>query len=198
MIRVDNIGLKEKLKSKKKKVAEDLGISRQAFAQKLGDPLRFRLTEINTLIDLGYGEYIRIDQHSVNQLRTQSSKSLWRIEHKISFEPEQAEEALLIYQEYFEPANTATNIGTYRILGTKRWDLVCFIETKDVHLEALERFGPESEFENFWDILPAYEIVNSWIRTFIETCQGKENAQSIWTKWHKMIKDTEYEIFRPI
>ena len=58
MIRVDNIELKEKLRSKKKRVAEDLGISRQAFAQKLENPFRFRLTEINALIDLGYGECI--------------------------------------------------------------------------------------------------------------------------------------------
>ena len=54
MIRIDNIELKEKLRSQKKRVAEDLGISRQAFAQKLENPFRFRLTEINSLIDLGY------------------------------------------------------------------------------------------------------------------------------------------------
>ena len=52
MIRVDNIELKEKLRSKKKKVAEDLGISRQAFAQKLENPFRFRLTEILSLIHI--------------------------------------------------------------------------------------------------------------------------------------------------
>ena len=143
MIRVDNIELKEKLRSKKKRVAEDLGISRQAFAQKLEDPLRFRLTEINALIDLGYSECIYIDQNSVDQLRTRSSK-LWRIQYKISFGPEHTEEALSMYQEYFEPANTTTGIGSYRILGTKKWDLICFIETKDVHLEALGNSGPES------------------------------------------------------
>ncbi|MEE3193775.1 MAG: hypothetical protein VX289_04575, partial [Candidatus Poribacteria bacterium] len=160
MIRVDNIELKEKLRSKKKRVAEDLGISRQAFAQKLEDPLRFRLTEINALIDLGYGECIYIDQNSVDQLRTRSSKKLWRIQYKISFGPEHTEEALSMYQEYFEPANTTTGIGSYRILGTKKWDLICFIETKDVHLETLEHFGPESrELKNFWDILPADDIV---------------------------------------
>ena len=198
MIRVDNIELKEKLRSKKKRVAEDLGISRQAFAQKLEDPLRFRLTEINTLIDLGYGECIYIDQNSVDQLRTRSSK-LWRIQYKISFGPEHTEEALSMYQEYFEPANTTTGIGSYRILGTKKWDLICFIETKDVHLEALGNSGPESgELKNFWDILPADDIVCRWARTFYETCKSKEKAQAIWHKWHYLIEDTEYEIFRPI
>jgi len=198
MIRVDNIELKEKLRSKKKRVAEDLGISRQAFAQKLEDPLRFRLTEINALIDLGYGECIYIDQNSVDQLRTRSSK-LWRIQYKISFGPEHTEEALSIYQEYFEPANTTTGIGSYRILGTKKWDLICFIETKDVHLEALGNSGPESgELKNFWDILPADDIVCRWARTFYETCKSKEKAQAIWHKWHYLIEDTEYEIFRPI
>ena len=168
MIRVDNIELKEKLRSKKKRVAEDLGISRQAFAQKLEDPLRFRLTEINALIDLGYSECIYIDQNSVDQLRTRSSK-LWRIQYKISFGPEHTEEALSMYQEYFEPANTTTGIGSYRILGTKKWDLICFIETKDVHLEALGNSGPESgELKNFWDILPADDIVCRWARTFYE------------------------------
>lgn len=198
MIRVDNIELKEKLRSKKKRVAEDLGISRQAFAQKLEDPLRFRLTEINALIDLGYGECIYIDQNSVDQLRTRSSK-LWRIQYKISFGPEHTEEALSMYQEYFEPANTTTGIGSYRILGTKKWDLICFIETKDVHLEALGNSGPESgELKNFWDILPADDIVCRWARTFYETCKSKEKAQAIWRKWHYLIEDTEYEIFRPI
>ncbi|MEC7868648.1 MAG: hypothetical protein VYE00_13495 [Candidatus Poribacteria bacterium] len=198
MIRVDNIELKEKLRSKKKRVAEDLGISRQAFAQKLEDPLRFRLTEINALIDLGYGECIYIDQNSVDQLRTRSSK-LWRIQYKISFGPEHTEEALSMYQEYFEPANTTTGIGSYRILGTKKWDLICFIETKDVHLEALGNSGPESgELKNFWDILPADDIVCRWARTFYETCKSKEKAQAIWHKWHYLIEDTEYEIFRPI
>jgi len=198
MIRVDNIELKEKLRSKKKRVAEDLGISRQAFAQKLEDPLRFRLTEINALIDLGYGECIYIDQNSVDQLRTRSSK-LWRIQYKISFGPEHTEEALSMYQEYFEPANTTTGIGSYRILGTKKWDLICFIETKDVHLEALGNSGPESgELKNFWDILPADDIVCKWERTFYETCKSKEKAQAIWHKWHYLIEDTEYEIFRPI
>ncbi len=198
MIRVDNIELKEKLRSKKKRVAEDLGISRQAFAQKLEDPLRFRLTEINALIDLGYGECIYIDQNSVDQLRTRSSK-LWRIQYKISFGPEHTEEALSMYQEYFEPANTTTGIGSYRILGTKKWDLICFIETKDVHLEALGNSGPESgELKNFWDILPADDIVCRWARTFYETCESKEKAQAIWHKWHYLIEDTEYEIFRPI
>jgi hypothetical protein len=198
MIRVDNIELKEKLRSKKKRVAEDLGISRQAFAQKLEDPLRFRLTEINALIDLGYGECIYIDQNSVDQLRTRSSK-LWRIQYKISFGPEHTEEALSMYQEYFEPANTTTGIGSYRILGTKKWDLICFIETKDVHLEALGNSGPESgELKNFWDILPADDIVCRWARTFHETCKSKEKAQAIWHKWHYLIEDTEYEIFRPI
>jgi len=198
MIRVDNIELKEKLRSKKKRVAEDLGISRQAFAQKLEDPLRFRLTEINALIDLGYGECIYIDQNSVDQLRTRSTK-LWRIQYKISFGPEHTEEALSMYQEYFEPANTTTGIGSYRILGTKKWDLICFIETKDVHLEALGNSGPESgELKNFWDILPADDIVCRWARTFYETCKSKEKAQAIWHKWHYLIEDTEYEIFRPI
>ena len=198
MIRVDNIELKEKLRSKKKRVAEDLGISRQAFAQKLEDPLRFRLTEINALIDLGYGECIYIDQNSVDQLRTRSSK-LWRIQYKISFGPEHTEEALSMYQEYFEPANTTTGIGSYRILGTKKWDLICFIETKDVHLEALGNSRPESgELKNFWDILPADDIVCRWARTFYETCKSKEKAQAIWHKWHYLIEDTEYEIFRPI
>ena len=198
MIRVDNIELKEKLRSKKKRVAEDLGISRQAFAQKLEDPLRFRLTEINALIDLGYGECIYIDQNSVDQLRTRSSK-LWRIQYKISFGPEHTEEALSMYQEYFEPANTTTGIGSYRILGTKKWDLICFIETKDVLLEALGNSGPESgELKNFWDILPADDIVCKWERTFYETCKSKEKAQAIWHKWHYLIEDTEYEIFRPI
>ena len=198
MIRVDNIELKEKLRSKKKRVAEDLGISRQAFAQKLEDPLRFRLTEINALIDLGYGECIYIDQNSVDQLRARSSK-LWRIQYKISFGPEHTEEALSMYQEYFEPANTTTGIGSYRILGTKKWDLICFIETKDVHLEALGNSGPESgELKNFWDILPADDIVCRWARTFYETCKSKEKAQAIWHKWHYLIEDTEYEIFRPI
>mgnify|MGYP000701704679 FL=1 len=198
MIRVDNIELKEKLRSKKKRVAEDLGISRQAFAQKLEDPLRFRLTEINALIDLGYGECIYIDQNSVDQLRTRSSK-LWRIQYKISFGPEHTEEALSMYQEYFEPANTTTGIGSYRILGTKKWDLICFIKTKDVHLEALGNSGPESgELKNFWDILPADDIVCRWARTFHETCKSKEKAQAIWHKWHYLIEDTEYEIFRPI
>ena len=198
MIRVDNIELKEKLRSKKKRVAEDLGISRQAFAQKLEDPLRFRLTEINALIDLGYGECIYIDQNSVDQLRTRSSK-LWRIQYKISFGPEHTEEALSMYQEYFEPANTTTGIGSYRILGTKKWDLICFIETKDVHLEALGNSGPESgELKNFWDILPADDIVCRWARTFYETCKSKEKAQAIWHKWHHLIEDTEYEIFRPV
>ena len=198
MIRIDNIELKEKLRSKKKRVAEDLGISRQAFAQKLEDPLRFRLTEINALIDLGYGECIYIDQNSVDQLRTRSSK-LWRIQYKISFGPEHTEEALSMYQEYFEPANTTTGIGSYRILGTKKWDLICFIETKDVHLEALGNSGPESgELKNFWDILPADDIVCRWARTFYETCKSKEKAQAIWHKWHYLIEDTEYEIFRPI
>ena len=198
MIRVDNIELKEKLRSKKKRVAEDLGISRQAFAQKLEDPLRFRLTEINALIDLGYGECIYIDQNSVDQLRTRSSK-LWRIQYKISFGPEHTEEALSMYQEYFEPANTTTGIGSYRILGTKKWDLICFIETKDVHLEALGNSGPElEELKNCWDILPADDIVCRWARTFYETCKSKEKAQAIWHKWHYLIEDTEYEIFRPI
>ena len=198
MIRVDNIELKEKLRSKKKRAAEDLGISRQAFAQKLEDPLRFRLTEINALIDLGYGECIYIDQNSVDQLRTRSSK-LWRIQYKISFGPEHTEEALSMYQEYFEPANTTTGIGSYRILGTKKWDLICFIETKDVHLEALGNSRPESgELKNFWDILPADDIVCRWARTFYETCKSKEKAQAIWHKWHYLIEDTEYEIFRPI
>lgn len=199
MIRIDNIELKEKLRSQKKRVAEDLGISRQAFAQKLENPFRFRLTEINALIDLGYGECIYIDQDSVDQLRARSSKKLWRIQYKISFGPEHAEEALSMYQEYFEPANAATDIGSYRILGTKKWDLVCFIETKDVHLEALEHFGPESrELKNFWDILPADDIVCRWARTFHETCKSKEKAQAIWHKWHHLIEDTEYEIFRPV
>ena len=199
MIRVDNIALKERLRSKKKKAAEDLGISRQAFAQKLENPLRFRLTEINALIDLGYGECIRVDQHSVDQLRTRSSKKLWRIQYKISFVPEHVDEAISLFQEYIEPANATTDISTYRILGTKKWDLICFIETKNVHLEALEHFGPESaKLENFWDILPTDEIVNRWVRSFIEICQSKEKAQGIWTKWHHLIQDTEYEIFRPI
>ena len=198
MIRVDNIGLKEKLKSKKKRVAEDLGISRQAFAQKLEDPLRFRLTEINALIDLGYGGCIHIDHNSIDQLRTRTSKKLWRIQYRISFITEHSEEALSMYQQYFEPANVVTDISTYKMLGTKKWDIICSLETKDVHLEALERFGPESEFENFWDILPAYDFVNKWIHAFIDICQSKEHAQDIWKKWNHMVQDTEYEIFRPI
>ena len=161
--------------------------------------LLFRLTEINALIDLGYGECIRIDQSSVDQLRSQSSKKLWRIQYKISFLPEHVDEALNLFQQYIEPANATTDISTYRILGTKKWDLICFIETKDVHLEALEHFGPKSaKLENFWDILPTDDIVNRWVRSFLEVCQSKGKAQDIWTKWHRLIQDTEYEIFRPL